>query len=162
MRKRDKFGLFPDQPGGEEHWLECLRSSSTLFHRPGVSIGGRLSLAPEATLKDAIQSGNVSGRVNQFFNTSAFVPAPLIHAGGLIDGQFPVAGDGTIFGSLGRNILRGPDQRNFDAALINSIRLREKLGIIFRWEVSTSSITRTLQIPRAMSRVRALSERSAL
>jgi len=93
------------------------------------------SLAPEATLKDAIQSGSVSSRVNQFFNTSAFVPAPLIHAGGLIDGQFPVAGDGSIFGSLGRNILGGPDQRNFDAALIKSTRLREKVGIVFRWEV---------------------------
>ena len=93
------------------------------------------SLAPEATLKDAIQSGSVSSRVNQFFNTSAFVPAPLIHAGGLIDGQFPVAGDGSIFGSLGRNILGGPDQRNFDAALIKSTRLREKVGIVLRWEV---------------------------
>jgi hypothetical protein len=47
----------------------------------------------------------VSSRVNQFFNTSAFVPAPLVHAGGLIDGEFPVSGDGTIFGNSGRNIL---------------------------------------------------------
>ena len=93
------------------------------------------NLAPGATLKDAIQSGNVSSRVNQFFNTSAFVPATLIHAGGLIDGQFPVAGDGTIFGSLGRNILRGPDQHNFDAALIKRTKLTEQVGIVFRWEV---------------------------
>ena len=28
--------------------------------------------------------------------------------------SFQLAGDGTIFGSLGRNILRGPDQHNFD------------------------------------------------
>ena len=93
------------------------------------------SLAPGATLQDAIKSGNVSSRVNQFFNTSAFVPATLIHAGGLIDGQFPVSGDGTIFGSLGRNILRGPDQHNFDAALIKRTKLTEQVGIVFRWEV---------------------------
>src|SRR6266852_875556 len=93
------------------------------------------NLAPAATLKDAIQSGNVSSRVNQFFNTSAFVPATLIQAGGLIDGQFPVAGDGTIFGSLGRNILRGPDQHNFDTALIKRTKLTEQVGIVFRWEV---------------------------
>jgi hypothetical protein len=93
------------------------------------------NLAPGATLKDAIQSGNVSNRVNQFFNTSAFVPATLIHAGGLIDGQFPVAGDGTIFGSLGRNILRGPDQHNFDTALIKRTKLTEQVWIVFRWEV---------------------------
>jgi len=93
------------------------------------------SLAPGATLQDATKSGNVSIRVNQFFNTSAFVPATLIHAGGLIDGQFPVSGDGTIFGSLGRNILRGPDQHNFDAALIKRTKLTEQIGIVFRWEV---------------------------
>jgi hypothetical protein len=112
-------------------------------------------------LKDAIQSGNVSSRVNQFFNTSAFAPASLIPAGGLIDGTFSVAGDGTIFGSLGRNILRGPDQHNFDTALIKRTKITEQVGIVFRWEVSTFLITRTLQIPQAMSRVRALSERSA-
>jgi hypothetical protein len=77
----------------------------------------------------------LSSRVNQFFDTNAFVPATLMHAGGLIDGQFPVAGDGTIFGSLGRNILRGPDQHNVDAALIKHTKLTEKVGIVFRWEV---------------------------
>jgi hypothetical protein len=92
------------------------------------------SLAPWATLQDAILSGNVSSRVNQFFNTSAFVPATLIPAGGLIDGQFPVTGDGTIFGSLGRNILRGPDQHNFDAAFIKRTKLTERVAIVLRWE----------------------------
>ena len=95
----------------------------------------QVALAPGATLQDAIQSGNVSTGANQFFNTSAFVPATLIHAGGLIDGQFPVSGEGTIFGSLGRNILRGPDEHNFDAALIKSTKLTERVGIAFRWEV---------------------------
>ena len=92
-------------------------------------------LAPGATLQDAIKSGNVSSRVNQFFNTSAFVPATLMHAESLIDGQFPVSGDGTIFGSLGRNILRGSDQHNFDAALIKRTKLTELVGIVFRGEV---------------------------
>jgi len=32
------------------------------------------NLAPGATLQDAIQSGNVNSRVNQFFNTSAYAP----------------------------------------------------------------------------------------
>jgi hypothetical protein len=93
------------------------------------------SLAPGATLENASRSGSVSSRVNQFFNTSAFVPAPLVHAGGLIDGEFPVSGDGTIFGSLGRNILRGPDQHNFDMALIKGTKITEKVRMIFRWEV---------------------------
>jgi hypothetical protein len=70
-----------------------------------------------------------------FFDTSAFVPATLMHAGRLIDGQSPVAGDGTIFASLGTNILRGADQHNVDAALIKHTELTEKVGIVFRWEV---------------------------
>jgi hypothetical protein len=57
------------------------------------------------------QSGSMSSRVNKFFNTKAFVPAPFVPDGGLIDGKYPVSGGGTIFGSLGRNVLRGPDHR---------------------------------------------------
>jgi len=45
------------------------------------------SLAPGATLNDAGRSGSVSSRVNEFFNTKAFVPAPLVLDGQLIDGD---------------------------------------------------------------------------
>jgi hypothetical protein len=91
--------------------------------------------APGATLEDALRHGSVSSRLNQFFNTSVFVPAPFIPDGGLIDGKFPVTGGGTIFGNLGRNILRGPGQRNVDMALIKRTRLTEKVGMVSRWEV---------------------------
>jgi hypothetical protein len=56
------------------------------------------SLAPGATLADAGRSGSVSSRVNEFFNTSPFVPAPFVPDGGLIDGKYPVSGGGgTVF-----------------------------------------------------------------
>jgi hypothetical protein len=93
------------------------------------------SLAPGATLEDARRSGNVSSRVNEFFNTSVFVPAPFIADGGVIDGRYPVTGGGTIFGNLGRNILSGPGQRNVDMALIKRTELGEKASLVFRWEV---------------------------
>lgn len=93
------------------------------------------SLVAGTTLKDALRSGSVSSRVNQFFNTSVFVPAPFIPDGGLIDGRFPVTGGGTIFGNLGRNILTGPGEQGFDAALIKHTRLGEKVRMVFRWEV---------------------------
>jgi hypothetical protein len=93
------------------------------------------SLAPGKTLEDAVLNGSVSSRVNQFFNTSVFVPAPFIPGGGLIDGKYPVTGGGTVYGSLGRNILRGPGQRNVDVAFIKRTRLGEKAAMVFRWEL---------------------------
>ena len=93
------------------------------------------SLAPGKTLEDAVLHGSVSSRVNQFFNTGVFVPATFVPDGGLIDGKFPVSGGGTIFGNLGRNILRGPGQRNFDIALIKGTKLGEKANLVFRWEI---------------------------
>ena len=93
------------------------------------------NLAPGATLGDASRGGSVSSRVNEFFNTKTFVPAAFIPDGGLIDGKYPVSGGGTIFGSLGRNILRGPDQRVGDIAVIKTTPLTERVQLIFRWEV---------------------------
>jgi hypothetical protein len=93
------------------------------------------NLAPGATIRDASRSGSVSGRVNQFFNTKTFVPATFVPDGGLIDGKYPVSGGGTIFGSLGRNILRGPDQRVGDIAVIKTTPLTERVQLVFRWEV---------------------------
>jgi len=93
------------------------------------------SLAPGKTLEDAILQGSVSSRLDRYFDTDAFVPATFIPDGGLIDGQFPVTGGGTIFGNLGRNVLRGPGQRNVDIALIKRIRLGDKTTMLFRWEV---------------------------
>jgi hypothetical protein len=113
-------------------------AAGTLFGPATIYTTG--SLAPGATLADAGRSGNVSSRVNEFFNTSAFVPAPCIPDGGLIDGRYPVSGGsptcgGTIFGNLGRNILRGPDQRVGDIAFIKSTPLTERVKLIFRWEI---------------------------
>jgi hypothetical protein len=108
-------------------------AAGTLFGPPTYLTTG--SLAPGATLDQADRSGSVSSRVNEFFNTSVFVPAPFIPNGGLIDGQFPVSGGGTIFGTLGRNILRGPNQRNVDLAIIKRTKLGEKASMVFRWEV---------------------------
>jgi len=108
-------------------------AAGTLFGPATLYTTG--SLAPGATLADAGRSRSVSSRVNEFFNTSAFVPAPFIPDGGLIDGTYPVSGGGTVFGSLGRNILRGPDQQDFDIAAIKITPLTDRVKLIFRWEI---------------------------
>jgi hypothetical protein len=108
-------------------------AAGTLFGPATLYTTG--SLAPGATLADAGRSGSVSSRVNKFFNTKAFVPAPYIPDGGLINGKYPVSGGGTIFGNLGRNILRGPDQQDFDIAAIKITPLTDHVKLIFRWEI---------------------------
>jgi hypothetical protein len=108
-------------------------AAGTLFGPATLFTTG--SLAPGATLADAGRSGSVSSRVNKFFNTSVFVPAPFVPDGGLIDGKYPVSGGGTIFGNLGRNILRGPDQQGFDIAAIKTTPLADRVKLIFRWEI---------------------------
>jgi len=108
-------------------------AGGTLYGPATLYVTG--SLAPGATLSDANLSGSVSNRVDQFFNTKTFVPATFVPDGGLIDGKYPVSGGGTIFGSLGRNILRGPDQRVGDIAVIKTTPLTERVQLIFRWEV---------------------------
>jgi hypothetical protein len=108
-------------------------TAGTLFGPATLFTTG--SAAPGMTLDDAVRSGSVSSRVNQYFNTGVFVPAPFIPDGGLIDGKYPVTGGGTIFGDLARNVLRGPGQRNVDMALIKRTRVGERGTLIFRWEV---------------------------
>jgi len=108
-------------------------AAGTLFGPATLFTTG--SAAPGATLADAGRSGSVSSRVNEFFNTRAFVPAPFVPDGGLIDGKYPVSGGGTIFGNLGRNILRGPDQQGFDIAAIKTTPLADRVKLIFRWEI---------------------------
>jgi hypothetical protein len=108
-------------------------AAGTLFGPATIYTTG--SLAPGATLSDADRSATVSSRVNEFFNTNTFVPAPHIPDGGLVEGKFPVSGGGTIFGGLGRNILRGPDQQDFDIAAIKTTSLTGRVKLIFRWEI---------------------------
>jgi len=108
-------------------------AAGTLFGPATIFTTG--NLAPGATLADAGRSGSVSSRVNEFFNTKTFVPAQYIPDGGLIDGKYPVSGGGTIFGNLGRNILRGPDQQDFDMAAIKTTPLTDRVKLIFRWEI---------------------------
>jgi len=74
------------------------------------------SWAPGATVSTADLSGSVEGRLNKYFNTADFAKA------------------GNLFGNAGRNILRGPGQRNVDFALTKTIPVTERFRAEFRSE----------------------------
>ena len=63
-------------------------------------------------------SGSVESRLNRYFNTSCFTPATAV-------------GD---FGDTGRNILRGPNQKNIDISIIKYFPVTERVKVEFRGE----------------------------
>jgi hypothetical protein len=67
-----------------------------------------------------VRSGSVKSRLSEYFNTSCFAPAPATAAGG--------------FGDTGRNILRGPDQRDVDISIIKYFPVTERVKMEFRGE----------------------------
>jgi hypothetical protein len=76
-------------------------------------------LASGRTVASAIKSGNVADRLNAYFDTSAFV-APTAYT--------------SDFGTLGRNIIRGPKQINTDFAIMKLFPITEAQKLEFRAE----------------------------
>ena len=76
----------------------------------------RASWAPGATVATAQLSGRTQDRLNQYFNTAAFVRS------------------GNPFGDSGRNILRGPSQRNTDLSINKNIAITERVKLEWRSE----------------------------
>jgi hypothetical protein len=71
-----------------------------------------------------------------FFNPFAFA-RPIVAAGQVIpsSGGTAIAGaTGTDFGNVGRNILRGPHQNNFDFSVIKRFSITESKNLEFRME----------------------------
>ena len=92
----------------------------------------RPSWAPGATLSTA--SSNVPA--GYFFNPFAFV-RPVVTAGRVIPSSSGMAradGLGTDIGNVGRNVLRGPRQSNFDFSIIKRFRIAEQKNLEFRAE----------------------------
>ncbi len=76
-------------------------------------------LASGRTVASAIKSGDVKDRLNAYFDTSAFV-APAAYT--------------SDFGSLGRNIIRGPKQINTDLSIMKVFPVTETQKVEFRAE----------------------------
>ena len=77
----------------------------------------RPDFAPGRTIESIRLSGRVQDRLTQYFDTTAF------------------ANSEDRWGNAGRNILRGPSQRQVDFALSKTTRFRERYDIEARWEI---------------------------
>ena len=76
----------------------------------------RASWAAGATTASAQGSGRTQDRLNGYFNTAAFVRS------------------GNDFGDAGRNILRGPNQRNLDLSINKRIPVTDLISVEWRSE----------------------------
>jgi len=83
-------------------------SGSTLYNRADLLPGTTASL-----------SGSVDSRLTQYFNKAAFAPTCT---------------NAAPFGNSGRNILRGPDQRNVDLSVVKFVPVKEAVKMEFRTE----------------------------
>ncbi len=79
------------------------------------------NLAPGATIASGYSSGSIGSRLNGYVNIAAFKPAPVIGDDGAATG----------FGTLGRNIYRGPFEQNWDVSIIKNFSLSERQKIRF-------------------------------
>src|SRR5438445_691056 len=90
---------------------------------PGGGLGFNLSspntstatLNPGFTISSAQTHGDIHDRIDNYLDTAAFSPAPVIGP----DGE-------TGFGNLGRNTFRGPFQQNWDVTIGKNFRIRQK------------------------------------
>ncbi len=74
------------------------------------------SFAAGGSVATAHLTGSTESRLTRYFNTSAFTSA------------------GNLFGNTGRNILRGPFQRNIDMSLIKITPIHDSMNFEFRAE----------------------------
>lgn len=91
----------------------------------GTSIIQRANFNPNFAGGQIEGSGNVSRRLNQFFNTSAFVTSRF--GTPTFDSNYP-------FGNSPRNFLFGPGQKNVDISFIKLIPFTERVRGEFRTE----------------------------
>ena len=86
------------------------------------------SLASGATIVGGQSQGSVTQRLNGWLNPAAFTTAPLLYPTQCAtDPNYCTTG----FGSLGRNIYRGPFQQNWDFSLIKHFKLTERQDLRF-------------------------------
>jgi hypothetical protein len=119
----------------------------------GICVTNLFGEAPTSTLPNLVGTGNLmlSGRPENFTGTtgvfnSSLLAAPQALPGGTVVSNLNVDGGpgnqsftigssgGALFGDLGRNIVHGPFEQNWDMYLSKKFRITEKYSLTFRSE----------------------------
>ncbi len=98
----------------------------------GTSIISRANFAPGGTAASAVTSGSVNSRLNNYINLGSFASSQqFIGTPAAANPNFSL---GEPFGTTGRNIFIGPDQRNMDFSIIKFFPMSEHRRVEFRTE----------------------------
>jgi hypothetical protein len=89
-----------------------------------TTITASADLASGATYASGLTHGSIQSRLNGYVNIKAFTPAPAI-------GPVGPAGPPTAFGTLGRNIYRGPFEQNWDFSIVKNFHVTERQQVRF-------------------------------
>jgi hypothetical protein len=89
-----------------------------------TTITASADLAPGATRASGLTHGSIQSRLNGYVNIKAFSPTPAI-------GPVDALGAPTAFGTLGRNIYRGPYEQNWDFSIVKNFHLTERQQLRF-------------------------------
>lgn len=85
-----------------------LTNAFGITTNPFYGDGDRIQIAANCTYGTLATPGSVNSKLNNYFNTACVAVPPVIGSDGVA----------TAFGDSGNGIIHGPDQRNFDIALI--------------------------------------------
>jgi len=102
----------------------------------GLNNGNNPLARPSWALGATLSTASSNAPAGYFFNPFAFV-RPVVTAGRVIPSSSGMAradGLGTDIGNVGRNVLRGPRQSNFDFSIIKRFRIAEQKNLEFRAE----------------------------
>jgi outer membrane receptor protein involved in Fe transport len=109
--------------------------------------------------------GSVESRVNQFFNTAAFVSSrPMLGLGNLGTPNNPTFDPDNPFGNTPRNFIYGPGQKNLDLSVVKFIpineavraELRAEFFNLFNW-TNFANPNSNIAVPATFGRITATS-----
>ncbi len=98
----------------------------SIIDQPNLAIMQRANFAPGGGT--ILTSGDIESRLNQYFNTAAFVASrPLLNGMNLGTPNNPTFDPGHPFGNTPRNFLYGPGQKNLDLSVVRFVPFNERV-----------------------------------
>jgi len=111
LQSGEPFTIF-DPAGGSAYALASPSATATF--------------APNSSCANALSSGSITSRLNNWVNAAAYQPDPTAT---LANGN---PSDATLYGNTPRNCLIGPPQKNVDFTLDRVFKLGERQDLRFR------------------------------